>query len=398
MKKLFNSAFLITLVLSAFLITSCGEEKAEVGSIPIKVNTETVKKANVAQQLEYPGTVEGESKVKLSTKLMGEITYFPFEAGTKVTKNQLLAKINGGDIAAKQQQVEANIHQAEAAFKNVEINYNRVKSLFEKNSATKKELEDIQLAYDMAKAQLSAAKEMKNEVENVLDYSEIRAPFDGYIVNKFFEEGDIAAPGHPLMIVESFKDFKVTALVPASDINLFNIGQEVAVSVDAARNKLYKGKVAEVNPGGNSFSKQFEIKVKIENNQESADLIKSGMYASIVLTDQTKPLITVDESVLVKRGQLVGVYSVSDNNEALLRWLRLGKNINGKYEVPSGLTEGDIIITDKEKMIDLEVAGENAWDEFKDGAEDAWEDVRDGTEKAWKAFSEGLKKAAKRFK
>ena len=52
----------------------------------------------------------------------------------------------------------------------------------------------------------------------------------------------------------------------------------------------------------------------------------------------------------------------------------------------------------KEKMIDLEVAGENAWDEFKDGAEDAWEDVRDGTEKAWKAFSEGLKKAAKRFK
>ena len=52
----------------------------------------------------------------------------------------------------------------------------------------------------------------------------------------------------------------------------------------------------------------------------------------------------------------------------------------------------------KEKIIDLEVAGENAWDEFKDGAEDAWEDVRQGTEKAWKAFSEGLKKAVSRFK
>jgi hypothetical protein len=52
----------------------------------------------------------------------------------------------------------------------------------------------------------------------------------------------------------------------------------------------------------------------------------------------------------------------------------------------------------KEKIIDLEVAGENAWDEFKDGAEDAWEDVRGGTEKAWQAFSEGLKKAVKRFK
>jgi len=52
----------------------------------------------------------------------------------------------------------------------------------------------------------------------------------------------------------------------------------------------------------------------------------------------------------------------------------------------------------KEKIIDLEVAAENAWDEFKDGAEDAWEDVRDGTEKAWQAFSDGLKKAVSRFK
>ena len=52
----------------------------------------------------------------------------------------------------------------------------------------------------------------------------------------------------------------------------------------------------------------------------------------------------------------------------------------------------------KEKIIDLEVAGENAWDEFKDGAENAWDDVRDGTEKAWQALSEGLKKAVSRFK
>ncbi|MEE4113543.1 MAG: hypothetical protein V2I40_12065 [Desulfobacteraceae bacterium] len=52
----------------------------------------------------------------------------------------------------------------------------------------------------------------------------------------------------------------------------------------------------------------------------------------------------------------------------------------------------------KEKIIDLEVAGENAWDQFKDGAENAWDDVRNGTEKAWQAFSEGFKKAITRFK
>ena len=52
----------------------------------------------------------------------------------------------------------------------------------------------------------------------------------------------------------------------------------------------------------------------------------------------------------------------------------------------------------KEKLIDLEVAGENAWDDFKDGAEDAWGDVREGTETAWRALRDGFKKAASRFK
>ncbi len=52
----------------------------------------------------------------------------------------------------------------------------------------------------------------------------------------------------------------------------------------------------------------------------------------------------------------------------------------------------------QEKLIDLEVAGENAWDDFKDGAEDAWGDVRDGTETAWRALRDGFKKASSRFK
>ncbi len=352
MKKQHKIAYLILLVITIFLFISCGEGQEKVGIKPIEVNAKTIKRTDVSSQLEYPGTIEGESRVKLSTKLMGEITYFPFEAGSKIKKDQLLAEINSGDITAKEQQVKANIIQAEAAFKNAETNYERIKNLYDKNSATKKEMEDVQMGYDMAKAGLDAAREMKNEIGNILSYSKIRAPFDGYIVNKFFEEGDITAPGQPLMIVENYKSFKVTTMVSSSDINLFSIGQGVSVIVDAVQNNAYNGKVIEVNPSGNAYSKQFEVKVSIEKKLHETLHIKSGMYATIVLNNKTKPVITIDENVLVKRGQLIGVYSVSDNNEALLRWIRLGKMVNGRYEVLSGLSEGDVIITDKEKVKD----------------------------------------------
>jgi hypothetical protein len=82
----------------------------------------------------------------------------------------------------------------------------------------------------------------------------------------------------------------------------------VSIVVDAVQGKAYKGKVTEVNPGGNAFSKQFEIKVAVNKDNEGLAEVKSGMYATIVLKEQTKPLITVNENMLVKRGQLVGVF------------------------------------------------------------------------------------------
>jgi hypothetical protein len=74
------------------------------------------------------------------------------------------------------------------------------------------------------------------------------------------------------------------------------------------------------------------------------------MYAKIILEDSSRKMITVDEDNLITHGQLKGVYTISSNNEAMLRWLRLGKNINGKMEVLSGLSIGDMIIIDREKV------------------------------------------------
>jgi len=80
--------------------------------------------------------------------------------------------------------------------------------------------------------------------------------------------------------------------------------------------------------------------------------IMSGMYARVVLENKTKPIIAINKNSLVKRGQLEGVYTVSTRNEALLRWVRLGKTIGNKVEILSGLSAGEVVITDKNKVKD----------------------------------------------
>ncbi len=342
-KKIFITATMVFLSLTAF--TACGENEAgQYDSQIIKVNAEKVKTIIVPVTFEFSGTVEGVDRVKLSTKLMGEIMYLPLEAGTKVSKGQLLVKIRSADIIAKKQQIKANLLQAEAGFRNVEINYNRVKSLFDKKSATQKEMEDIQMHYDMAAAQVKAVKEMEKEINDVLSYSEIKAPFDGYVVNKYFEEGDIAAPGHPIIIVENFDEFKIVATVSASEINKFEKGNSAKIKIDAVNDHTYEGKIIEINPGGNPASRQFQVQVIINSDERIAD-IKSGMYAKMILENSNEKLIAVNKNFLVKRGQLTGIYTINGNSEALLRWVRCGKDLGESIEIISGLSEGDQIIT-----------------------------------------------------
>ncbi len=352
MKILFRTTLSITFISLVIFLSSCGnDEKVNTGK-PVKVNVKKILKVEVPFQYEYPGNVAGVKRAKLSTKLMGTLIYFPFDAGTKIKKGQVLAKIKSSDLKAKKEQVNANILQAKAAFNNMEINYKRMKKLYALESASKKELEDIEMAYKIAKEKLKAAKEMEKEISDVLSYSVIKAPFDGYIVNKFFEQGDITAPGNPLMIVENFNDFKVVAQVPADEINLFKKDGMVKIYIDAVSSEPFMGKVNEINPGGNSYSKQFEVQIFLNKESVASSKIKSGMYAKVILENKTKPIIAVNKNLIVKRGQLEGVYTVSNRSEALLRWVRPGKTIGNKVEILSGLAAGEIVIVDKDKVKD----------------------------------------------
>lgn len=337
----------ILIALSLLVIVACGDDEANVDNkAKVKVSVVDVQYSETTEQLEFSGNVQGVESAKLSTKLMGTIVSFPFEVGNKVSKGQTIAKINSSDILAKKQQVQAGIAQAKAAHNNMSINFQRVKNLYEKGSATKKEMEDIQMAYDMAEAQLKAAQAMEDELTDVLNYSEIKSPFDGYIVNKFFDEGDLSAPGHPLMIVENFDAFKVVASISASEVNKIKKGDAVKVKLDELSGALLHGVISSVNQSAHPASRQYEVQILIEDENAKSNGLKSGMYAKIISDGSTNSTIILDESLIIKRGQLSGVLTVSQSGTALLRWIRLGNKIGNYYEVLSGLSVGDRVIKD----------------------------------------------------
>ncbi len=336
-----------TLLFSTFLILgSCGNSSKEtaIDQTPaVSVTVSSVAGENNTPFLTASGKIEAVNSATLSTRMMGFVDKIHVNVGQKVSKGQLLVSINNSDLSAKQAQTNAGITEAQAAFNNAEKDYQRFQNLFAESSASQKELDDQRAHYEMAKARLEGAKQMRNEVQSQFAYVDLRAPFNGVITNKFIDEGDMANPGTPLISVESPGNFEVTASVPESEISKIKSGAEVQVIVKSLGTSL-TGNVTEVSSSASNTGGQYLVKVVLDKTDSS---VLSGMYATVQFPVERKTdvsMILIPKDALVHRGELTGIYTVSQSNTAILRWLRLGRTYGDKVEVLSGLAADEQFI------------------------------------------------------
>jgi len=341
----------IIAILTLIFTTSCGENKKEtVDNRPtVSVNVSTPSSEN-GTFITASGKIEAVQNANISTRMMGFVNKIHVNMGQKVSKGQLLISINSADITAQKAQVNASITEATAAYKNAEKDYNRFKSLFETNSASQKEMDDITANFQMAKARLEAANQMKNQVNAQLSYSNITAPFSGVITGKFINKGDLATPGIPLLSIENPTNFQVIAMVPESEITSIKTGTTVQVIVKSTNQKL-TGKVTEVSTSTKNTGGQYLVKVVLDKSEVN---LLSGMFTSIQFPTEnttTTSKILVPTNALIHKGELTGVYVVGQNNTALLRWLRLGRQFGDKTEILSGLSvDEQFVVSSKSKL------------------------------------------------
>jgi RND family efflux transporter MFP subunit len=332
------------LTLSAIFLISCGKEKQEVATnepaILVKVSGNI---ANTSSDfVSASGKIEAENSANVSTRMMGFVTKIHVKMGQKVQAGQLLVSVNNADLQAKKAQVDASILQATAAFNNAKKDYDRFTALFNQQSASQKELDDMTSHYEMAKAGLEGAKQMRNEVLAQFSYSNITAPFSGEVTNTFVKEGDMANPGMPLVSIEGASHLQVTAMVSESDITAIQNGMTVKVFVKSTQQEI-AGKVIEVSSSAKNTGGQYLVKISLTNPLTK---ILSGMFVNVQFPIANKTTVStkatdkvlVPKSALVHQGQLTGIYSISSSNTAILRWLRIGKTTGNQVEVLSGLS------------------------------------------------------------
>lgn len=350
-----NRALQLFTAIGLLMLSACSSnEKKEIptGADTAILVTVSQPAADSKQGLTVSGQVEASQTANISTRVTGYITKINVKVGDHVNKGQLLATISNDDILAKRAQADAMIAEANAAAQNAQKDYDRFTALYKQQSASAKELDNITLQYTSAKARLEAAKQQRREVNAMLSYTNLTAPFSGTVTQKMMDAGSMASPGMTILTIEQSGSYQVSASVPESEISLIHEAAPVTINIDAIH-KVINGKISQISRSSQNSGGQYMIKVHIPDNEKQG--LFAGMYANVAIpvtqvvkTTDASNQVMVPVSAIEYKDQLTGLYTIGSNHTALLRWVRLGRTQGNQVEVLSGLAANEQFIVSAE--------------------------------------------------
>lgn len=352
-------------LLAVVSLAGCSHEETRtapspetVGNIPVLA----VQQASVPDLLEAVGTVRAAQTSDAASQMMGNIVEIRAHEGDHVQRGQVLAVIDdsqpraavdratAADLAAQQQRVGADSDLALA-----ESTLKRYQNLYERKSVSPQEFDEVKARQqaalarrDMAKAGQAQAQAALSQARTSLDYTRIRAPFDGVVTEKRADSGTLASPGMPIFTVEDVRRYRLEANVNENDLQYVRTGEQVSVVIDALDNAGLKGKVVQIVPAADSASRSFLVKIELPTDTR----LRSGLFGRVQLSRGERQAVLIPRSAVVERGQLQGIYVLDQNKVATLRYITLGKPSGAEVEVLAGLLDGERLVT-KPGAVDL---------------------------------------------
>lgn len=287
------------------------------GGPAVEVRVREVRPEPIPAIHEVVGTVRPRIAAAVAAKVMATIEEVRVRAGDTV---------RGGDVLAI-----LDDREMRAAFDRARADYTRFKRLLAKEAATRAEFEAVQSRYRIAEAALT--------------YAKVVAPFDGIVVEKLCEKGDMAAPGKPLFTVEGGGGFRLETGVPERLAGNVAVGEIVRISIDATGEDC-SGTVAEVVPAADPVSRSVNVKLDLGCRQP----LRSGMFGRARLSMGERLGLFVPKEAVHERGQLTYLF-VANESRAQMRLVRVRSVEPDVVEVLAGLRPQESVIVGAEMPV-----------------------------------------------
>ena len=314
--------------------TPPGTAQAAEKSEPVHGPTAKVESRESVEVMRWPATVTARSVAQVAPKVPARILSLNVQAGDSVQAGQIVARLDQTELQSRVDQARSALAAAQAQSVKATADLRRTQNLFQREAATQQSLEASQAAARSAEAQVAQAKAAIATAESLLAETTLRAPFDGTVVKRNLEPGDMAQPGIPVITVQTSQKLRVEAAIPENCARAIALGQSLKAQVAGQTHTV---KVEEIAPASDPQTRTVLVKAGLEGPAQP------GAFAWIEQACGQRSVLLVPAAAVSRSGQLESV-RLLDQGQAKLRHVRTGKAHDGFVEVLSGLKAGDVVL------------------------------------------------------
>lgn len=346
---------LATTLVATFLLAACGASR-EPGKLPetppIAAHLAVAVRATADARTGFAGTVAATKSTAVSSRVMAMVTAVHVNLGDTVAAGQTLLSIDPTAAQGQVSQAQGGLAQAEAALTMAKRNLERFAALAATKSASELELDTARMQYEQAAGAVKQARGAVDSASSVARESRVVAPFAGRVAARLVEVGDLAAPGRPLVMIDSSAGRRLIVAIPETIARsaAIAVGQTLAVTLDA-RPDLgeISGQLVEISPGPDPVSHSYTVKLDLP----ALDLA-AGAAGRAFLATGHRATVRVPRAALIESGGLTLVVVRDSAGRAESRVVTVGASggigasgasgaADETVEILSGLAGGESV-------------------------------------------------------
>ena len=263
---------------------------------------QAVEQGELIQTVSANGTLNPVVLVNVGTQVSGTVTKLYVDFNDKVEKGQPLLELDRSLLAAQARQSAANIGNISATLELARANEARMKELFAEEYVSRQELEQAVQARKSAEAQLAQARAAADKDQVNLNYTTIRSPVSGIVVDRVVDLGQTVAASLQtptlIKIAQDLSEMRIDSSFAEADIGKIKPGQKVRFTVDAFPNRTFTGEVQQIrlNPTTTQNVVTYNVRVSLQNPDE---ILLPGMTAYVnIAVDKRDNVLMVPNAAL----------------------------------------------------------------------------------------------------
>lgn len=282
--------------------------------------------------------VEAVTAATVSAQASATVKSIYVDVNDKVVAGSVLIELDDTELQVRMAKAQASLAVAKAQLSQAEIEYDRLKNLESKQFVSDSDMTRALSATRVGRANAELAKAEISEVEQLLTYTKVVAPYSGVVTERHIELGEMASIGQPLLSGFKLNQNRIVAQLSSSLVS--HIEQSGYILIKTSTNDWLELRDLTISP--NTHPSTHAVMVRA-NTGADLNSMRPGSLVKIAVVTGVRDVLTVPKSAVFYQGDLAAIY-VKVNDEIVLRQVLTGEEEQGRVEVLSGIKSNDVVV------------------------------------------------------